>query len=131
MSIFCDQRKRRKLPLAINVITIWILHEWFSTQLALCFFKCPAWENNLPQESYLWSMFYWNCFGSEWLLSSQQMEQRIFFKPLILAYTFVILVAFMNCVNVCLQCSCLRKWFATRHTFVIFVAIMNCVDVVP
>ena len=35
----------------------------------------------------------------------------------------------MKCMNVFLQITSLRKWFATRFTFVIFVAFMNCVDV--
>ena len=36
----------------------------------------------------------------------------------------------MNCMDVFLQTSCFRKWFATIITFVIFVAfIMNCISV--
>ena len=34
------------------------------------------------------------------------------------------------CEYMCLQMSCLRKWYITRFTFVIFVAFMNCVDVI-
>ena len=35
----------------------------------------------------------------------------------------------MNCVNMFLQMSCLRKWFTTRSTFVIFMAFMDRVYV--
>ena len=43
-------------------------------------------------------------------------------------FTIVIFVAFMKCVNMFLQRSCFRKWFTTRFTFVVFMAFMNCID---
>ena len=44
-------------------------------------------------------------------------------------FTFVIFVAFMNCMDVFLQSLCTRKWFSSRFTFVIFGAFMNSVNV--
>ena len=45
-------------------------------------------------------------------------------------FTFVIFVAFMNCMNMSFQRPCFRKWLTTRFTCcVIFVAFMNGVDV--
>ena len=43
-------------------------------------------------------------------------------------YTFVIFVTFMKCMNVFLQISCIIKWFTTWFTFFISVALMNCMD---
>ena len=38
--------------------------------------------------------------------------------------TFLIVMAFMNSVDVSFQICCLRKWFSTRFTFVIFMVFM-------
>ena len=56
------------------------------------------------------SMFYMN----------MSVQVAWFGKCFITRYTFVIFVAFKNCVDVLLQISCMGKWFATRFTFVIF-----------
>ena len=72
--------------------------------------------------------------GWEWRPKKQEFLQFIF----VLTYAAVYcrgsskqacFVAFVNCVNVLLQISSLRKWFNTRFTFVIFVTFMNCMDV--
>ena len=77
-------------------------------------FNCTAVANDWSQNSHLWSLW------PSWIV------WRCFFKygapendlPVTTRFTFVIFMAFMNCVDVFLQISCTIKWCYTRITLV-------------
>ena len=41
---------------------------------------------------------------------------------------YFLFLSIMNCINMCFQVSCLRKFLSTNVAFVIFLSIMNCIN---
>ena len=58
-------------------------------------------------------------------VSSNFLDQKMIYHRI----TFVIFMAFINCIDVFLQIPCNRRWFSTEFTFEIFVAVVSCVVV--
>ena len=83
-------------------------------ELLMCFFKDLASENNLPQDSPLWSLWpswtVWMYFF-KYLASANDAFFQIccFRKGLTTIFTLVVFVAFMNYVDVFFQISCLEN----------------------
>ena len=77
---------------------------WPTWTVWMWIFNFPLTENDLPQDSHLWSLrpswIVWMCIF-KFLLSENDFSTR---------FTFVMFVAFMNYVDVKLQRSCSSKW---------------------
>ena len=69
--------------------------------------------------TFVWSLFSWQCNDSFHLF-----EKILWHKLSICRSLF-----FMNCSNVCIQITFLRKLFGTNRTFVRSLSFMNCSNV--
>ena len=104
-------------------------HIWFLGcclhELHRCFFKLPAWENDLSHDSHLWSLWLsWTVWMCVFKLSTRENDLPQD------SHLWLLWTETVNSMVMCFQFVYFRKWFTTRVTFVIFGAFMNCVSVI-